>query len=1163
MTGFTPSQTILVSGKAITPTENPITVQSNTASGLEITPLSNESIDDPTRTLIEDADGLAALSETGALNTGDTPIYFHEQASFQVVVNDVSQDGKQGVRELLTVNVLSRTVSLVDLTLDNDETMAGLIEGHIIATITGFYTEVGYLPGVLDLCANTSGAPYTGGKVKLDIFDKKLRSGASPIADGETVSFYIREQFSGSTHYTAVTITGVEAVAPSAPVITNNDGVHEFQNPVTTMAFNAHSTSPNPNDVIRYSISASRFEIDSHSGQGFVGGDLDRAVATSHDVTVRATGASGLYAETTFTINVLPWSYHALDSALFGTTVRGHLDADYGSPTLTGSNIDQILGADGTVWNKVGSTGPELVAAAHNGRDCIRSDGAKALKTTKAEVVALLAGVTSSPTPGKGAVPKEFSIFMVLKNTYTGANQARYWTFLNNATSLMRMRQQANNAGVDVNSSTTQTAVPADGNLHAMHFGYELLDPYKGPTGSQYSLDTVVDGLPGGSLLVDAVLDANAFVLMGDSASVAPTNGMIGDLCELFIVEGCLYYEQIDMLNRAMKAKWGIPAATFDATVDVHADFHRTYVSDFSGPEPVWYDPDKSQVGNGWTPTLLNAQVVQSGSAQVGNPEQAWYWDPRFQLAQPYIRNYKHEDGALVLIAQKNPSRLLQYTGPNLPYGGGVGYEPPTGVDKWYWGGAAMTQQDQLKHQYGYTEARGTYTPGPAIWTGWIWGYGVSGSGPTNDKSESDKNENFGHNINVNYFHEQANQPIRHMGWGHHSNDTVNADSEQTVRVPDFGMNTGIPIIFGEIWDPDVTRLVINRKIRKNRYRNTNADWHRPQTLLNDITVTVTSDFTVMPDETTPNPAYLKIFSILHGDRVLAAPSLITGTHAKKTAFVAAVNSAGGSVSGGEQSLLNDFFNYMDSWERDALRAGVSLGEKMDGAFCFAFADPKAQLMDLYRCVAATIAGTGTLTSGAHWQGNGTTGYIDTGYDIVPNTGAGKLSSTHQRLDTFVASAPTASAKRGLAGSYICGHAIDPITGNLNHLSANTTKLIPATRRGVFGPVIPSLGLMTMTRYAMTGYVARQPLHSFLNGDFHGIAAVPTGGNTLDTGQTTFTAGKNHLIGAMNLSSSIVYGDAKIGFHSWGAGISPREAKPLYDGIKALLHGLNPTVYPS
>jgi hypothetical protein len=102
-----------------------------------------------------------------------------------------------------------------------------------------------------------------------------------------------------------------------------------------------------------------------------------------------------------------------------------------------------------------------------------------------------------------------------------------------------------------------------------------------------------------------------------------------------------------------------------------------------------------------------------------------------------------------------------------------------------------------------------------------------------------------------------------------------------------------------------------------------------------------------------------------------------TGENAKTTAWASAVVTAGGSVSAGRRTLINNLFNSLDS---------NSLTSKLDRLWLFAGENTQSATIDLINLQVITLVATPTFTTDRGYGPlNGTTQYLNT--EVTPSAG--------------------------------------------------------------------------------------------------------------------------------------------------------------------------------
>jgi hypothetical protein len=98
-------------------------------------------------------------------------------------------------------------------------------------------------------------------------------------------------------------------------------------------------------------------------------------------------------------------------------------------------------------------------------------------------------------------------------------------------------------------------------------------------------------------------------------------------------------------------------------------------------------------------------------------------------------------------------------------------------------------------------------------------------------------------------------------------------------------------------------------------------------------------------------------------------PPVISGAeNAKTTAWVAAVVTAGGSVSAGRRTIVDNLFNSMDGSILTPARLWLHAAENSQSA-----------LVDLYGLASATAVNSPTFTTDRGYAGNGTSSYLNLG----------------------------------------------------------------------------------------------------------------------------------------------------------------------------------------
>jgi hypothetical protein len=175
------------------------------------------------------------------------------------------------------------------------------------------------------------------------------------------------------------------------------------------------------------------------------------------------------------------------------------------------------------------------------------------------------------------------------------------------------------------------------------------------------------------------------------------------------------------------------------------------------------------------------------------------------------------------------------------------------------------------------------------------------------------------------------------------------------------------------------------------------------------------------------------------------------GTDADATSWAAAVVGAGGTVSAARLALVSNLII--------SLKA-QGLWTKIDRLWLFAAENNQSARVDLVGRVTATVVNSPTFTADRGYAGNGTSSYINTGYNPFSNGVAWQLNSAHlgaynRSIRTDGLSYVDAGANDGVAFAHVYSRLSGGRSGVINDTSGigttspNSSGFGLVTRTGV------------------------------------------------------------------------------------------------------------------
>ena len=275
-----------------------------------------DSTDSVSYTLDDNAGGRFAIdSVTGIVTVANGLLLDREAAAAHtIIVRATSTDG--------SISVLSVDISLIDVNEFAISAPADLdATANIVAELSLQGTLTGIIVSASDADATTNAIAYTlddsaGGRFQIDSVTGVITVGATAI-DYETATSYsviaraTSADGSLTTLMITINITDVNESGASAVADTNAAVNQVLENAVTgtLTGITAHATDPDGTDSITYSLdnnAGGRFQIDSLTGIVTVadGTLLDRELAASHTIIVRATSTDSSFSTQTFIVNL-------------------------------------------------------------------------------------------------------------------------------------------------------------------------------------------------------------------------------------------------------------------------------------------------------------------------------------------------------------------------------------------------------------------------------------------------------------------------------------------------------------------------------------------------------------------------------------------------------------------------------------------------------------------------------------------------------------------------------------------------------------------------------------------------------------------------------------------------------------------------------------------
>lgn len=267
-------------------------------------------------TLDDNAGGRFAIDTfTGIVTVANGLLLDREAAAAHtIIVRATSTDG--------SIAVLSVDISLIDVNefsisapTDLDAAANTVAELSLQGTLTGITVSAS------DADATTNAITYSldnsaGGRFQVDSVTGVITVGAT-ASDYETATSYSvmarATSADGSSRTLLITINITDVNESGTSAVTDTDpAVNQvLENAVTgtLTGITAHATDPDGTDTITYSLdnnAGGRFQIDSVSGVVSVadGTLLDRELAASHSIIIRATSTDSSFSTQTFIVNL-------------------------------------------------------------------------------------------------------------------------------------------------------------------------------------------------------------------------------------------------------------------------------------------------------------------------------------------------------------------------------------------------------------------------------------------------------------------------------------------------------------------------------------------------------------------------------------------------------------------------------------------------------------------------------------------------------------------------------------------------------------------------------------------------------------------------------------------------------------------------------------------
>ena len=297
--------------------------------------------------------------------------------SRNITVRATSTDGSY-TDQVFTIQVRDVDEFDVGAVSDSDATANAVDENAAVGT------AVGITASATDADATTNAITYTLDADAGGLFTVDTNTGVVTVAgalDYETATSHtitIRATSQdGSVSTRSFTINVIDVNESGIGPISDADAAPDFvlENAAmgTNVGVTAWAADPDGTDTVSYTLddnAGGRFAIDAATGVVTVAGAIDRELAASYDITVRAASSDGTFTTQTFTIalgDVDDWDVgHVIDTDLVPNTVAE--DAELG--TLVGITA---LASDGDVTNNVvtysldDSAGGRFAIDAHTG----------------------------------------------------------------------------------------------------------------------------------------------------------------------------------------------------------------------------------------------------------------------------------------------------------------------------------------------------------------------------------------------------------------------------------------------------------------------------------------------------------------------------------------------------------------------------------------------------------------------------------------------------------------------------------------------------------------------------------------------------------------------------------------------------------------------------
>lgn len=314
-----------------------------------------------------------------------------------------------------SINVAENSTDVTTVTATDSDLPSQILTYSIIGGTDSALFAIDSNSGVLTFVSGRNRESYTDANTD-GIYEVTVRVSDGTLVDDQAISVNVTDVDEFNVGIVSDTNVATDAVAENSAV-------------GTTVGITANASDPDGSDSINYSLDNSaggRFQIDSVTGIVTVanGTLLDRELAASHTITIRATSSDSSFSTQTFIVNlgdvdefsvssitdsnasvdgvdensangtIVGITANAFDSDVSSNSITWTLDDDAGGRFQVDANTGVITVANGTLLDFDSSTSHTIL---------VRATSADSSSSTQAFVISLL-DVNDAPpviTPGQ------------------------------------------------------------------------------------------------------------------------------------------------------------------------------------------------------------------------------------------------------------------------------------------------------------------------------------------------------------------------------------------------------------------------------------------------------------------------------------------------------------------------------------------------------------------------------------------------------------------------------------------------------------------------------------------------------------------------------------------------------------------------------------------